>query len=96
MAVVARAHHVDVTLTEFLLARTTEQEIRCRTLLETAELVPAVRRALSVALADCQAKRRIIEIQSRPFPGEDVPSWELLALAYTYSDHPDWNPEWAP
>jgi hypothetical protein len=87
---------VGVTLIEFLLARITEQEIRCRTLLDTAELAPAVRRALTVALADCQAKRRIVEMQSFHFPGEDEPSWELLALAYTYSDHPDWRAEWMP
>jgi hypothetical protein len=86
---------VDVGISEFLQARITEQEIRCRTLLETAELSPAVRRALSVALVDCQAKRRIIEVQVGYFPDDEAePSWELMALAYTYSDHPDWRTEW--
>jgi hypothetical protein len=93
---IGRSHGVGVTLTEFLEARITEQEIRCRTLLETRELAPAVRKALSVALADCQAKRRIIEVQFSYSPNEEEPSWELMALAQTYSDHPDWRTEWTP
>lgn len=88
-------HDVDVTICEFLEARITEQEIRCRTLLETAELSPAVRRALTVALRDCLAKRRIVEIQEIALVGDEA-SWELMALAYTYADHPDWLTEWTP
>ncbi|KRF22914.1 DUF6221 family protein [Phycicoccus sp. Soil802] len=82
-------------LVDFLNARITEQEIRCRTLLETAELSPDVRRAVCVALADCTAKRRVIEMQEILLGGEEA-TWELMALAYTYADHPDWRTEWAP
>ena len=85
-----------MTLVDFLNARITEQEIRCRTLLETAQLSPPVRKALSVALADCLAKRRIVEMQAGFTAYEDEPSWELLALAYTYCDHAEWRTEWAP
>lgn len=87
-----------MNLLDFLRARITEQEIRCRTLLDTADLSPAARRALTVALNDCDAKRRIIEVQAGWFSDdeEEVLSWELMALAYTYSDHPEWRAEWAP
>jgi hypothetical protein len=87
---------VHVTLIEFLQARITEQEIRCRTLLETAELSPAVRSALGVALRDCEAKRQIIEVQTIGFVSDGETSWELMALAYVYADHPDWRGEWRP
>jgi hypothetical protein len=88
---------LSVTLTEFLLARITEQEIRCRTLLETQQLTPAVHKALSVALRDCKAKRRIIDVQTGLIPDDvDQFNWELMALADVYSDHPDWREEWAP
>lgn len=83
-------------LVEFLRARITEQEIRCRTLLDTATLSPAVRRALVVALRDCQAKHRIIEIQEIALVDDEDTSWELMALADVYSNHPDWREEWAP
>lgn len=86
---------MDVTISEFLEARITEQEIRCRTLLETKDLSPAVRRALTVALRDCLAKRRIVEIQQIALMGDET-TWELMALAYTYADHPDWLAEWTP
>lgn len=89
-------HDALVSLTELMQARITEQEIRCRTLLETAELSPAVRRALSVALADCEAMRRIIEVQELALVDEPVATWELMALAFTYSDHPDCRRAWAP
>ena len=85
-----------VTLTEFLNARITEQEIRCRTLLETQELPPAVRRALDIALRDCRAKRQIIEVQTIAVADDEDLSWELMALAYVYCDHPDWQKEWQP
>ena len=85
-----------MTLTEFLLARITEQEIRCRTLLETQELSPAVHKALTVALRDCKAKRQIVDIQTLALADDEDLVWELMALAYVYSDHPDWREEWAP
>lgn len=55
---------LSVTLTESLLARITEQEIRCRTLLETQQLTPAVHTALSGAVRDCKAKGRIVDVQT--------------------------------
>ena len=85
-----------MTLAEFLQARITEQEIRCRTLLETADVSRPVRKALTVALADCAAKRRIMDVQTG-YPGDDFePNWELMALAFAYADHPEWRQEWAP
>ncbi|WP_157606388.1 DUF6221 family protein [Phycicoccus sp. Soil802] len=85
-----------MTITEFLQARITEQEIRCRALLE-AELMPvAVRQSVSLALAACEAKRRIVEVHEGYFPDGQDPSWELLSLASAYSRHPDWNCKWAP
>ena len=80
------------SLVEFLNARITEQEIRCRTLLDTHGSLPTtVRRALRVALADCTAKRQIIEVQApADLPGDEDVSWELMALAFVHSDHPDW------
>ena len=85
-----------MTLTEFLNARVTEQEIRCRTLLETLTLSPAVRGALGIALRDCRAKRQIIEVQTFDVADDEDLSWELMALAYVYCDHPDWRKEWHP
>lgn len=86
------------SLTEFLQARITEQEIRCRTLLDTYGMLPApVRRALRVSLADCTAKRQIIEVQAlADLPGDEDVSWELMALAFVYADHPDWREDWRP
>ncbi|WP_270889993.1 DUF6221 family protein [Pedococcus sp. 5OH_020] len=85
----------DMTLTEFLEARITEQEIRCRTILDTEDVSPWVRRSLQVALADCRAKRRIIEVQTG-LGDDDEPSWELMALAEVWADHPHYRQDWRP
>ena len=46
-------------------------------------------------LAECEAKRRIVEEAD----GADAQWWEhryLLALALPYADHPDYRDEWKP
>jgi len=109
-----------LTLTEFLLARIAEDEAAAR---ESYEAVPpafgAYGRLMLAAidylivdpdrvLADCEAKRRIVEVHrnherdvtpygvsldnTARFALEDV----CRTLASSYSDHPDYRQEWRP
>ena len=98
----ARIRRMD--LSEFLIARIAEQEERCKALLKSPALphTLAVRRTLTVALADCAAKRAIIR-QARwtgqrlePVAGDVVsfPIGVLFTLAQPYADHPDYDPAW--
>ena len=98
------------TLTDFLLARITEDE-RTADLHERL-LAPQLGRLPQEMLdslvpparlrADCEAKRRIVEHeQHRPekdfraiIPPADTPVLRLMALPY--DDHPDYRDEWRP
>ena len=46
----------------------------------------------SRVLAECEAKRRIVEVYQQ---GDVRPVLVLRAIASVYADHPDYNPEWA-
>lgn len=103
------------TLTEFLLARITEDEADPW---RGAELIGSDRvigrdeeRALladekaweSRALAECEAKRRIVEEfakhdQRNSLEEQAWQAWHLIlrSLATVYSDHPDYDSTWAP
>jgi hypothetical protein len=53
-------------------------------------------------LAECEAKRRIVELETRFAPPEELsgvgalagPSTVLRALASVYADHDDFDPAW--
>jgi hypothetical protein len=80
-----------MNLTEFLLARIAEDEGSPPT--------------CSRVLADCEAKRRIVERhRSKPDTGgwycagcgDDWPCEDLRDLASVYADHPDYDEAWRP
>jgi hypothetical protein len=66
-----------VKIAEFLLARVAETEA-------TATAVDADRE-----LAECEARRQIIERASR-----NAETGLLKFLAHRYADHPDYDPGW--
>jgi hypothetical protein len=96
-----------VTLTEFLLERFAEDEAN-------ADEIDCITTALSGPpywtpariLAECEAKRRIVEIHYNGSPETDLnrcspcdtvgadPCPTLRALSLPYADHPDYLPEW--
>lgn len=52
-------------------------------------------------LAECEAKRRIVEARRGPLPVSDDCYYDgldvaIYHLASVYADHPDFNPEWRP
>jgi hypothetical protein len=93
-------------LADFLLARIVEDEQRARELqaaYDRDEVRPPGRLvnlfALVVpshVLAECEAKRQIIDWTQGwrivPFTGDSL----LRCLALPYADHPDFRPEWRP
>jgi hypothetical protein len=88
-----------MTLIEFLLARITDDEA----LAANASSYYWGRRTLSErVLAECEAKRRIIEAAPWANNGghsamKDLPGrWILRLLAAVYADHPDYRDEWRP
>ncbi len=107
------------TLTDFLLARIAEDEDEARTLLPiydglVAGLKSPMITQLALAphfarhdparvLAECDAKRRIIERwvhQAEIHLQVDLEQthgwWTLCLLALPYADHPHYRPEWRP
>lgn len=88
----------DVTLTEFLLARIAEDEEFARGHL-TIDLDFWPHRML----AECAAKRRIVEacsaLEDKVLDNNlwfiDQHDAILCALAAVYADHPDYDPTWA-
>ena len=54
-------------------------------------------------LAECKAKRRIVNAHRAGFPDEDryamgwhdMHVWSLYQMAAVYADHPDYQQEWA-
>lgn len=112
-----------MTLTEFLLARITEDEANATSsdVLQRAMTAawPGLPPGLSIdeatrrtraalvaagldagrALAECEAKRRIVERCSDVgalMPSEHLAQGVLSLLALPYADHPDCQPEWRP
>ena len=96
-----------MTLTEFLLARIGEDEAAAR---DTGWLAfeygvdSAGREAFAArVLAECEAKRRIVEQAigiaevSRAASIEDLGGEQILRLlALPHADHPDYRKEWRP
>jgi hypothetical protein len=87
------------TLTEFLLARLSEDEGELRGMTRFGGVVRPV---VAGTVEDCESKRRIVEWcaplsdmqvrrQTRTL-ANDV----LCALASVYADHPDYQEEWRP
>jgi hypothetical protein len=96
------------TLTEFLLARIAEDEAGYRAEAEGIPWLTVNGRSLwAHLLAECEAKRRIVEKYERALdsrrehPDDLATAGALLALhgvvgilASTYADHPDYREEW--
>lgn len=81
-----------MTLVEFLLARVAEVEQAARRATDLGDMEPLW--YPDTILAECEAKRRIIE-EWGPFEtynGEEL----LKVLALPYADHPDYRQEWKP
>ncbi|MFF2621228.1 DUF6221 family protein [Oerskovia jenensis] len=108
-------------LTEFLLARIAEDEAAAReedadyaatTLLPTYDSEHQARWNTERVLAECEAKRRIVELHFENDPGPDAecgacgdiggyysqvwPCPTIKALAAVYADHPDYDEAWRP
>ena len=98
-----------VTLTDFILARIAEDEAWAR--IEGAAYLrahdpsalvdePKTPALFPRVLAECEAKRRIVEeaLSAPPtsqFDGvRESGAWTLRALAAIYADHPDYRGEW--
>lgn len=108
----------ELTLTEFLLARIGEDEaVARRVAVETAYPPPKpiggiprlgiVGYSTARVLAECEAKRRIVEAHPSRFGGCETcheldgpdayaPCATLRALAAVYAQHPDYRSEWTP
>lgn len=100
------------TLTEFLLVRIAEDEAEARHYLDDLAACPPSAYDMAQVgwieagspdrvLAECEAKRRIVET----FEGDDADlyddSWKgadmcARILATVYADHPDYREEWRP
>lgn len=85
-----------MTLTDFLLARIAEDEMRAR----LAARQDWMDRRL---LAECEAKRRIVgrhdvvdAAGGCAFCGEPAPCEHLRILASVYADHRDYDERWRP
>ena len=74
-------------ITEFLLARIAVDGMAAEIQREMGRLSAKM---FNRALAECEAKRRIVEVH-----GHRCPCATLRALAQPYRDHPDFDPEWA-
>jgi len=81
------------TLTEFLLARIAEDEVEAE---DNEPYWGGWSRAHEArVLAECEAKRRIIETASMIDMIENEWGASILrTLAAVYSDHPDYRQEW--
>lgn len=92
-----------MTIVEFLLACIAEDEDDADRILYDHGGMNFEPRAARV-LAECEAKRRIVEIAAAQIRlGDEAAVWEnwrdmaqqiLRALASVYADHPDFRPEW--
>ena len=96
-----------MTVAEFLRARLDEDEADARAITEgswedaTLHGDHVLRWSPARVLAECEAKRRIVEFL-RPDPAMPVDSGRFVAagvltlLAAVYSGHPDYDEEWRP
>ena len=83
------------SLTEFLLARITEDENKARECEEWPDCFACpTHETFNTArvLAECAAKRRIVEHHAPYAGGSGRPT--LLLLALPYADHPDYDETW--
>ena len=86
------------TLTEFLLARIAEMEGASDLLVdgEVEWIGGRIINPHAMLLADCEAKRRIVDLCDQYEHGRGR-MWEILtSLAAVYSDHPDYDEAWRP
>ena len=88
-----------MTITEFLLARIAEDEAMIFAGQERGYVMPAVANLPGAdpfdrALRECEAKRRIVELQAANDEDRYLPGFILLALASVYADHTDYDPGW--
>ena len=95
-----------MTLTEFLLARITEDEAGAQQWFESVRAHGGIiddtygHFGPSRVLAECEAKRRIVQnvcvlMAHRDMYAQDK-KYLLCLLALPYADHPDYLPEWRP
>ena len=89
-----------MTLSEFLLARIAEDEKRAPRLQAIArEADAAAHWALMDEarhlLAECEAKRRIVEAAKAAFTSGGL-DHAVRQLAIVYASHPDYRDEWRP
>lgn len=85
-------------LTEFLLARIAEDQRWAEDYYPPPPMWISGR-----LLAECEAKRRIVELHGSVDPCDahdasfrTVPCDTIRALALPYADHPDYDPTWRP
>jgi hypothetical protein len=103
--------HPEPTLTEFLLARIADDEawvtdhfagVTLGILPPGAPRIVPIPGSMDRVLAECEAKRRIIEGIPAPMVihgGVGAPTSEpgiLRLLALPYANHPDYRAEWRP
>jgi hypothetical protein len=92
-----------LTLAEFLLACIAEDEAEIAAGFDFAALDSsgwmghAAGWGRERALAECEAKRRIVEKCTESYPlNVDEGPWILRELALPYADHPHYREEWRP
>jgi hypothetical protein len=91
----------NMTLEEFLLARIAEDERHARAV--KLPLFGATHPVTIRALAECDAKRRIVQAwhtDTDAWFGDDTGwdgiGWCVQVLALPYAGHPDYREEWRP
>jgi hypothetical protein len=87
------------TLTDFLLARIAEDEatipsLDCRCGTDGVPEVASLPDCPDRIVAECEAKRRIVDLTQHGC-GDDYERVQR-ALALPYADHSDYRPEWRP
>lgn len=98
------------TLADFLLACIAEDEAKAREIHPDAVRDPwihpgcaAVHYEQARVLAECEAKRRIVQMHAKPHycsgphidtNGLNDPCATVMALALPYADHPDYDEAW--
>jgi hypothetical protein len=93
-----------MNLTEFLLARIAEDEEVARLEIGRRDVILTGAFAPHRILAECEAKRRIVELHRIGYDPcdahdasfESIPCETLELLALPYADHPDYREAWRP
>jgi len=96
-----------MTITEFLMARIAEDEEAARAAMQaSAQMAHIALHDPARVLAECEAKRRIVDFAlmeatgtaTRQLDAGELPErteWvAVAALAEVYADHPDYREEW--